>query len=159
MCCQVCIVCVCTMSILYWPFFPAPMVWLKRKQNIGSDEKTLYYNLSFGCSVTQSCPHVYGHGTLFVAPWTAPYQAFLSLTISWSLLKPMSIEPEVPSNHLIHCRPLLAYLSFSFLRCVDQLSTPLITSWFQSKCTNESKMLEFSLTSWGLQSGEPFQPQ
>ena len=120
------------------------MVWLKRKQNIGSDEKTLYYNLSFGCSVTQSCHHVYRHGTLFVATWTAPYQASLSLTISWTLLKPMSIEPEVLSNHLILCRPFLASLSFSFLWYVDQLSTPLITSWFQSKCTNERKMLVLS---------------
>ena len=154
--CHLCALCVCSMSILYWAFFPAPMVWLKRKQNIGSDEKTLYYNLSFGCSVTQSCPH--GHGTLFVAPWTAAYQASLSLTISWSLLKLMSIEPEMPSNHLILCHLLLAYLYFSFLRCVDQLSTLLITSWFQSKC-NENKMLEFSMTSWSLHREEPFQPQ
>ena len=34
-------------------------------------------------------------------------QASLSFTISWSLLKLMSIEPAMPSNHLILCRPLL----------------------------------------------------
>ena len=44
---------------------------------------------------------------LFVIPWTAACQAFLSFTISWSLLKLMSIESVVPSNHLILCRPLL----------------------------------------------------
>ena len=33
--------------------------------------------------------------------------AFLSITNSWSLLKPMSIESVMPSNHLILCRPLL----------------------------------------------------
>ena len=35
------------------------------------------------------------------------HQAFLSLTISWSLLKLVSIESVMPSNHLILCRPLL----------------------------------------------------
>ena len=44
---------------------------------------------------------------LFGTPWTAAHQAFLSLTISQSLLKLMSIESVMPSNHLILCRPLL----------------------------------------------------
>ena len=39
--------------------------------------------------------------------WTAKRQASLSFTISWSLLKLMSIESLIPSNHLILCRPLL----------------------------------------------------
>ena len=44
---------------------------------------------------------------LFVTPWTAAHQASLSITNSWSLLKLKSIEPVMPSNHLILCRPLL----------------------------------------------------
>ena len=44
---------------------------------------------------------------IFVAPWTAAWQASLSITNSWSLLKLMSIESVMPSNHLIHCRPFL----------------------------------------------------
>ena len=44
---------------------------------------------------------------LFATPWTAAHQAFLSITNSWSLLKLMSIESVMPSNHLILCRPLL----------------------------------------------------
>ena len=44
---------------------------------------------------------------LFAAPWTAAHQASLSITNSWSLLKLMSIESVMPSNHLILCRPLL----------------------------------------------------
>ena len=44
---------------------------------------------------------------LFVTPWTAARQASLSFTISQSLLKLMSIESVMPSNHLILCRPLL----------------------------------------------------
>ena len=42
-----------------------------------------------------------------VTPWTAAHQAFLSFIISWSLLKLMSIESGMPSNHLILCFPLL----------------------------------------------------
>ena len=44
---------------------------------------------------------------LFVTPWTAAHQASLSITNSWNLLKPMSIELMMPSNHLILCCPLL----------------------------------------------------
>ena len=44
---------------------------------------------------------------LFVTPWTAACQVSLSITISWSLFKHMSIESVTPSNHLILCRPLL----------------------------------------------------
>ena len=44
---------------------------------------------------------------LFVTPWTAARQAFLSITNSQSLLKLMSIESVMPSIHLVLCRPLL----------------------------------------------------
>ena len=43
---------------------------------------------------------------LFATPWTAARQAFLSITISQSLLKPTSTESVMPSNHLILCCPL-----------------------------------------------------
>ena len=42
-----------------------------------------------------------------MTPWTAAHQASLSITIFWSLLKLMSIESVMPSNHLIFCWPLL----------------------------------------------------
>ena len=44
---------------------------------------------------------------LFATPWTATCQASLSITNSWNLLKLMSIESVMPSNHLILCCPLL----------------------------------------------------
>ena len=44
---------------------------------------------------------------LFVTPWIAALQAFLSFTISWSLLRFMSIESVMTFNHLILCCPLL----------------------------------------------------
>ena len=43
---------------------------------------------------------------LFATPWTAACQASLSITNSRSLLKLISIESVIPSNHLILCRPL-----------------------------------------------------
>ena len=42
-----------------------------------------------------------------MTPWTAACQVSLSITNSWSLLKLMSIELVMPSNHLILCHPLL----------------------------------------------------
>ena len=47
------------------------------------------------------------HVQLFATPWTAACQASLSITNSRSLLKLMSIELVMPSNHLILCHPLL----------------------------------------------------
>ena len=44
---------------------------------------------------------------LFATPWTAACQGSLSITNSQSLLKLMSIESVMPSNHLILCHPLL----------------------------------------------------
>ena len=53
--------------------------------------------------VVQSLSHV----RLFATPWTAACQASLSFTISRSLLKLISIESVMPSNHLIFCHPVL----------------------------------------------------
>ena len=44
---------------------------------------------------------------LFATPWTAARQASLSFPVSWSLVKLMSIESVMSSNHLILCCPLL----------------------------------------------------
>ena len=47
------------------------------------------------------------HVWLFESQWTAAHQASLTFTISWSLLKLMSIESMMPSNYLTLCHPLL----------------------------------------------------
>jgi len=44
---------------------------------------------------------------LFATPWIAARQASLTITNSWSLLKLMSIELAIPSNHLMLCCPIL----------------------------------------------------
>ena len=51
--------------------------------------------------------HLLNHVQLFVTPWTAAQQAFLSFTLSLSLLKLNSIELMMPSTHLILFYPLL----------------------------------------------------
>ena len=51
------------------------------------------------------------HAQLLVTPWTLEHQTSLSFTISQSLLKLMSIELVMPSNHLILCCPLLLLTS------------------------------------------------
>ena len=52
----------------------------------------------------------------FATPWTAIHQAPLSSTVSWSLLKFMSIESVMPSNHLTLCCPLLLPSIFPSIR-------------------------------------------
>ena len=60
---------------------------------------------------------------LFATPWAAACQAPLSLTISRSLLKFMSIESVMPSNHLILCHPLFLLFSiFSIFRVLSNES-------------------------------------
>ena len=51
--------------------------------------------------------HLLSHVQLFATPWTTARQASLYITKSWSLLKLMSIESVMPSNHLLLCWPLL----------------------------------------------------
>ena len=63
-------------------------------------------------SSVQSLSHV----QFFVTPWTAAHQASLSITNSQSLLKLMSIESVMPSNHLILCCPLLPLSIFPSIR-------------------------------------------
>ena len=68
--------------------------------------------MPFHChTVVSHCTHQsvqsLSHVRLFATPWTAACQASLSITNSQSLLKLMSIELVMPSNHLILCCPLL----------------------------------------------------
>ena len=53
------------------------------------------------------CVCVFSRIQLFATPWTAACQASLSITNSWSLLKLISIESVMPSNHFILCSTLL----------------------------------------------------
>ena len=69
-------------------------------------------SLSWWSSLLQSV-QLLSRVWLFATPWTVTRQASLSVTNSWSLLKLMSIESAMPSNHLILCHPLLLLPSIS----------------------------------------------
>ena len=64
--------------------------------------KTTHCKSTEQFSSVQSLSHV----QLFATPWTAAHQASLSITNTQSLLKLMSIELVMPSNHFIFCCPL-----------------------------------------------------
>ena len=93
------------------------------------------FNLSQHCTFSsdQSLSHV----RLFATPWIAAHQASLSITNSWSLLKHMSIESVMPSNHHILCHPLLLLLPIP----------PSIKVFFQwvNSSHEVAKVLEFQL--------------
>ena len=69
--------------------------------------KNVVINLKKENSVSVPFSLVTSHVQLFVTPWMAAHQAFLSISNSQSLLKLMSIKSVIPSNHLILCRLLL----------------------------------------------------
>ena len=74
---------------------------MKSQRTLSSKSCHRCSNINF--SSVQSLSHV----QLFATPWIAPCRAFLSITNSQSLLRLMSIEPVMPSNHLILCHLLL----------------------------------------------------
>ena len=78
---------------------------------------------------------------LFATPWTAAHQASLSFAISQSLLKLMSTESVMPSNHLILCHPLLLLPSiFSGIRVFSNESAlPIRRPKCFSFCISPSK--------------------
>ena len=67
--------------------------------------RQILYQLSYQGST--SSVQLLSRVWLFATPWTAAHQASLSITNFWSLLKLMSVELVMPSNHLILCHPLL----------------------------------------------------
>ena len=89
---------------------------------------------------------------LFMRPWIAAQQAALSFTISWSLIKFMSIESVMPSNHLILCCPLLLPSIFPSIRVFSNGSS-LHIRWpecwsfiFSTSPSNEySRLISFKI--------------
>ena len=95
------------------------------------------------------------HVQLSATPWTAARQTSLSITNSRSLLKLMSIESVMPSNHLILCHPLLLPSVFPSIRVFPSESV-LCIRWpkywsfsFSVSPSNEySGLISFILTGW-----------
>ena len=85
------------MKEITWTVFP-------RIENLRSRLQSWFcFLINHQFSSVQSLSRV----RLFATPWTAAHQASLSVNNSQSLLKLMSIESVIPSNHLILSRPLL----------------------------------------------------
>ena len=88
---------------------------------------------------------------LFATPWTVAHQASLSITNSRSLLRPMSIESVMPSNHLILCCPLLLLPSiFPSIRVFSKESAlhirwPKCWSFSISPCNEYSGLISFRI--------------
>ena len=116
------------------------LTWLRWPINVNKNENE---HLLFAVgSVQFSHPVVSDSAT----PWAAARQASLSITNSWSLLKLMSIEWMMPSNHLIHCHPLFLPPSiFPNIRVFSNESA-LHSMWpkYQSFSFNISPSSEYS---------------
>ena len=91
---------------------------------------------------------------LFATPWTAAHQASLSIIHSQSLLRLMSIESVMPSNHLTPCHPLLLPSMFPSIRVFSSESV-LRIRWpkyqnfsFNISPSKEHSVLIFSRMDW-----------
>ena len=78
---------------------------------------------------TLSSVQLLSHVQFFATPWAAARQASLSIANSWSLLKLLSIESVMPSNHLILCHPLLLLPSISLSIRVFSSELALHITW------------------------------
>ena len=86
------------------------------------------------------------HVRFFQTPWTAEFQASLSITNSQSLLKFMFIESGMPSNHLIFCRPLL--LPPSIFPSIRVFSVSQFLSGGQSTGVSASTSVPMNIQDW-----------
>ena len=93
--------------------------------------------------------HERGQGDLYFLTLcdskVAAGQASLSFTISQSLLKLMSIESVMPSNHLIFCRPLLLLPSVFLSIGVFSNEFALLTGWLKYWRTASASVLPMSI--------------
>ena len=97
------------------------------------------------CSSFQSLSHV----QLFATPWTAARQASLSITNSWSLLKFISIESVMPSNHLTLCSPLLLLPSiFPSIRVFSNESALCIRGGQRIEVSASASVLPMNIQDW-----------
>ena len=115
------------------------------------EKYVVFVYVSWNIVIAQSLSHV----QLLVTPGTAARQASLSFTTSWSLLKLMSIESVMPSNHLTLFSPLLLLPSiFPSIRVFCNESAlhirwPKYCSFsFSISLYNESSRLISSGTNW-----------
>ena len=88
------------------------------------------------------------HVQLFATPWTAVCQASLSISNSQSLLKLMSIESVMPSNHLILCHPLLFPPSICPSIRVFSKGSVLHIMWSKYWISASASVLSMNIQDW-----------
>ena len=89
------------------------------------------------------------HVRLFVVPRSVAHQASLSFTISQNLLKLMSFESVMPSNHLILCCPILLLPSvFLSIRVFSSESTPFSTGGQTIGASASASVLPMNIQDW-----------
>ena len=105
------------------------------------------YSLRLGSFLFSSVQSL-GCVCLFETPWTTARQASLSITNSWRLLKLMSIELVMPSNHLILCFPLLLQPSvFPSIR-VFSIESVLHIRWPKTGVSTSALVLPMNIQNW-----------
>ena len=156
MVCKVAKVCVFrTLTQILYPVVPRmcwDFVWVEN--SIPWASYGMYINfmwstvqLCHGCSHLSNVFQPLSCVWLFATPWTAACQASLSFTVSWSLLKLMSIELMMPSNCLILCPPIPLLSSvFPSIRVFSNESAVCIR-W--SKYWTSASVLPVSIQGWG----------
>ena len=82
-------------------------------------------------------------------PWTALCQASLSITISQSLIKLMSIASVIPSNHLILCHPLLLRPSiFPSIREMSKMSQLFASGGQSTEVSGSASVFPVNIQDW-----------
>ena len=114
---------------LFWKYLKIDLQWWPRFSfliliGIGSHFLFLSSNVFFSWLFQYFAVQLLSRVRLFATPWTAACQASLSITNSWSLLRLMSVESVMPSNHLILCHPLLLLPSIFHLWGPRKKSSP-----------------------------------
>ena len=112
-----------SLALLLLPIFSTPFQLIRRCGQV-SRQPSVTQSCQFTVLVFECCsPFSCSVMSDSVTPWTAARQATLSFTISQSLLKLMSIESVIPSNHLILCCSLLQLPSiFPSIRVFSRVS-------------------------------------
>ena len=126
------------------------MVWKQYELSRNHTLKFEFWSFPRTAICFMTCTQLLSHFWLYVIPWTAACQASLSFTISWNLLKFMSIELVMPSNHCILYQPRL--LLSSIFPSIDVFSKELALH-IERLFLNHEKTLGFLASG-----GEEFNP-
>ena len=123
-----CSVYFCRITLLFLPkkqnkYFENLGLFLENPLTLGPLFACLNFKATVSCchldsstKIQFSSVQLLSHVQLFATPWTAARQASLSITNSHSLLKLMSIESMMPSNHIFLCHPLIPPSIFPTIR-------------------------------------------